>query len=367
MERLKQQLRQELMMSRIPVMEALVFITIVTVISVELYMNIKQPLFTDTVHPMYPVYILVRVFYIMFLMGCVLGCFFERKMLRLFKPWARSIDAFDFDHSDYWECAQLFAQAGGLKEKMETLRQKCFKTLLLSRILWVLSYLTAVLVFSLSGAIYSSVGTAQGIGFDMAAKVIACIYLFLLLYFLETVGPVVPHMGGLLFCGYLVLYTAGQYLFQIMDLFLSEGTGSYIYWTVNSAAAEERLSSTLFILAGVHLYWICRAGRNRQNRAQNRILYYDCFINTYCGFAQTIYETAGDEEMVRFLETAGEAEETELLSDEKMDLLKKRQKELWNYIDGFSGQMLEQFAPVFERIPEWAFNLIEYDFSRKSE
>ena len=55
--------------------------------------------------------------------------------------------------------------------------------------------------------------------------------------------------------------------------------------------------------------------------------------------------------MVRFLETAGEAEETELLSDEKMDLLKKRQKELRNYIDGFSGQMLEQFAPVFERIP----------------
>ena len=88
MERLKQQLRQELMMSRIPVMEALIFITIVTVISVELYMNIKQPLFTDPVHPMYPVYILVRVFYIMFLMGCVLGCFFERKMLRLFKPWA---------------------------------------------------------------------------------------------------------------------------------------------------------------------------------------------------------------------------------------------------------------------------------------
>lgn len=82
---------------------------------------------------------------------------------------------------------------------------------------------------------------------------------------------------------------------------------------------------------------------------------------------QAIYETAGDEEMVRFLETAGEAEETELLSDEKMDLLKKRQKELWNYIDGFSGQMLEQFAPVFERIPEWTFNLIEYDFSRKSE
>ena len=177
---------------------------------------------------------------------------------------------------------------------METLRQKCFKTLLLSHILWVLSYLTAVLVFSLSGAIYSSVGTAQGIGFDMATKAIACIYLFLLLYFLETVGPVVPHMGGLLFCGYLVLYTAGQYLFQIMDLFLSEGTGSYIYWTVNSAAAEESLSSTLFILAGVHLYWVCRAGRNRQNRAQNRILYYDCFINTYCGFAQTIYETAGD-------------------------------------------------------------------------
>ena len=58
---------------------------------------------------------------------------------------------------------------------------------------------------------------------------------------------------------------------------------------------------------------------------------------------------------------------TKLLSDEKMDLLKKRQKELWNYIDGFSGQMLEQFAPVFERIPEWTFNLIEYDFSRKSE
>ena len=83
MERLKQQLRQELMMSRIPVMEALVFITIVTVISVELYMNIKQPLFTGPVHPMYPVYMLVRVFYIMFLMGCVLGCFFERKMLRL--------------------------------------------------------------------------------------------------------------------------------------------------------------------------------------------------------------------------------------------------------------------------------------------
>ena len=71
-------LRQELMMSRIPVMEALVFITIVTVISVELYMNIKQPLFTDPVHPMYPVYMLVRVFYIMFLMGCVLGCFLER-------------------------------------------------------------------------------------------------------------------------------------------------------------------------------------------------------------------------------------------------------------------------------------------------
>ena len=67
MERLKQQLRQELMMSRIPVMEALVFITIVTVISVELYMNIKQPLFTDPVHPMYPVYMLVRVFYMMFL------------------------------------------------------------------------------------------------------------------------------------------------------------------------------------------------------------------------------------------------------------------------------------------------------------
>ena len=202
------------MMSRIPVMEALVFITIVTVISVELYMNIKQPLFTDPVHPMYPVYMLVRVFYIMFFMGCVLGCFFERKMLRLFKPWARSVDAFDFDHSDYWECARLFAQAGGLKEKMETLRQKCFKTLLLSRILWVLSYLTAVPVFSLSGAIYSSIGTAQGIGFDMAAKVIACIYLFLLLYFLETVGPVVPHMGGLLFCGYLVLYTAGNICFR---------------------------------------------------------------------------------------------------------------------------------------------------------
>ena len=55
---------------------------------------------------------------------------------------------------------------------------------------------------------------------------------------------------------------------------------------------------------------------------------------------QAIYETAGDEEMVRFLETAGEAEETELLSDEKMDLLKKRQKELWNYIDGFSGNSL---------------------------
>lgn len=177
---------------------------------------------------------------------------------------------------------------------METLRQKCFKTLLLSHILWVLSYLTAVLVFSLSGAIYSSVGTAQGIGFDMAAKAIACIYLFLLLYFLETVGPVVPHMGGLLFCGYLVLYTAGQYLFQTMDLFLSEGTGSYIYWTVNGAAAEERLSSTLFILAGVHLYWVCRIGRSRQSRVWNRILYYDCFINTYCGFAQTIYETAGD-------------------------------------------------------------------------
>lgn len=96
----------------------------------------------------------------------------------------------------------------------------------------------------------------------MAAKVIACIYLLVLLYFLEAGCPVVPHMGGLLFCGYLVLYAAGRYLFQIMDLFLSEDTGSYIYRTVNSAIAEERLSSTLFILAGIHLYWICRIGRN---------------------------------------------------------------------------------------------------------
>lgn len=51
-------------------------------------------------------------------MGCVLGCSFERKMLRLFKPWVSSIDTFDFDQADYWECARLFAQAGGLKEKM---------------------------------------------------------------------------------------------------------------------------------------------------------------------------------------------------------------------------------------------------------